>query len=466
MEQEGNLLLFFGKWHPLLVHLPVGILFVSFLIACFARRQAYASLRPAIPFTLLIGSLSALLASISGYLLSLNGGYDVRTLGFHQWFGIGVAVLGFLVWRLYATNAEERSRFHFLVNHRFWVLSLLVVLLTITGHYGGTLTHGKGHLTNAMPAEWRDALSIETTGSEQLVIENVQEALLYEDIVQPILAARCQSCHGATKKEGGLAVHEKNSLLHGGDSGPVIVPNHIADSELHIRLILPQGDEKRMPPKGRTPITSDEIELIAWWITEGAVFDTQVKDIEQPAGIATLLKNLEGGAANKPLPEAPPLPGPLVEKLLAKDIKVMPIAKESNFIMVSAINRPEFDDADAAELVGLKDHIVQLKLGRTALTDGGLEHIANLTVLTHLNLEHTAITSKGLAALAACQQLEYLNLSGTAIGDEAFHHLESFPAITNLYVFGTHVSDQSIVELQRSKPHIAIDTGGYRLDTD
>ncbi len=459
MEQGGSLLLFLGRWHPLLVHLPIGILVVSFLIACFSRKQAYASLRPAIPFTLLIGAVSALFASTTGYLLSLNGGYETRTLGFHQWFGIGAAILSFLIWRLYIPGAEQDTRLRFLVKSRFGVFALLMVLLCVTGHYGGTLTHGSGYMTDAMPVGWRDALGIEPAKAERLLIENIQEAKAYEEVVQPILAARCQSCHGATKKEGGLALHEKNGLLDGGEGGPVMVANHLDESELYIRLTLPVGDEKRMPPKGRTPITPDEIAVVAWWIEQGALFDTQVKDMEQSAEIAAVLHNMEAGAEEESLPEAPPLPTASVEKLMAKGIKVMPIADGSNFVAISAINYPEFSDEDAANLVELKDNIVQLKLGRTAVTDQGLEHLAQLTVLRQLHLEHTAVTEEGLAALKACQHLQYLNLSGTQIGDAAIAHLKTLPALTNLYLFGANITPEAIVDFKQSKPSLAVDTG-------
>src|SRR3546814_2785040 len=94
----------------------------------------------------------------------------------------------------------------------------------------------------------------------------------------------------------------------------------------------------------------------------------------------------------------------------------MPVAQGSNYVMISAINVPDFNDADAVVLVSLKDNIVQLQLGHTAITDAGLVHIGKLAELRKLHLEHTGVTDEGLGAQVACVQLQSINLSSTAIG--------------------------------------------------
>ncbi|MGV3763029.1 c-type cytochrome domain-containing protein [Parapedobacter sp.] len=462
MENAGDLILFFGRWHPLLVHLPIGILMVSFIIAWASRREAYGGLRPAVPFTLLMGAVSAVLASGLGLLLASYGGYEARTLGFHQWFGIAVAVLSVGVWWLYRGRTEQRTGMRQFVKWRLSIFSLLMVLLCITGHYGGTLTHGEGYLTETMPPALGGLFGV-ARSEEPFVIENVQEAAIYDGLIQPILARRCQSCHGDKKQEGGLALHGRAGLLAGGDGGAVIVPSQPEESELYHRLTLPVSDEKRMPPKGRTPITPGEIAVIGWWIAQGAPAEGRVADMEQPDEIATALAQLEAGNVEEALPEAPPLDAGIVQQLVARGIKVMPVANGSNYVMVSAINAPGFNDADAEMLVGLKDNIVQLQLGRTAITDAGMAHIGKLPVLKKLHLEHTAVTDGGLAALAACAQLQYLNLSSTAIGNKGVDHLKALPALTRVYLFGTHVTGAAVAEIQAAHPTLEVDTGGYVL---
>src|SRR3546814_5546768 len=263
-----------------MVHLPIGILYVSFVMAWVARRESYAGLRPALSFTLLIGAVSTVLASVLGLLLASYGGYDASTLGFHQWFGIAVAVLSMAVWGLYRDGGEQRAGMRRLVKGRLSIFSLLMVLLCVTGHYGGTLTHGDGYLTEAMPPALGGLFGVERA-DKPFVIENVQEAAIYDGLIQTILARRCQSCHGARKQEGGLALHQRTSLLAGGDGGAVVVPSALDESELYRRLTLPADDEERMPPKGRTPITPGEIALIGWWIEQGAPAEGRVADIDR-----------------------------------------------------------------------------------------------------------------------------------------------------------------------------------------
>lgn len=99
---------FIGRAHPLLVHLPIGMLVAAFLMAILARREKYKELKVAVPVVLLFGSIAAVLASIAGYLLSLRGGYEQQTLDFHQWLGIGVALVSVFVYWMYRNKRAYR----------------------------------------------------------------------------------------------------------------------------------------------------------------------------------------------------------------------------------------------------------------------------------------------------------------------------------------------------------------------
>src|SRR5687768_8918211 len=57
-----------------------------------------------------------------------------------------------------------------------------------------------------------------------LVIGNaVRGATAYDEIVVPILRARCVECHGEQKQKAKLAVHTWDSLQKGSDAGPILV---------------------------------------------------------------------------------------------------------------------------------------------------------------------------------------------------------------------------------------------------
>ena len=80
-----------GRFHPLLVHLPLGILLAALVLQWISQRPAYASWRPAVSPLLFAGALSAIASCISGFMLKRHGGYDDDLLGKHQWAGIATA---------------------------------------------------------------------------------------------------------------------------------------------------------------------------------------------------------------------------------------------------------------------------------------------------------------------------------------------------------------------------------------
>ncbi len=94
-------------------------------------------------------------------------------------------------------------------------------------------------------------------------------AIDFQRDIQPILAARCWSCHGAADAEGGLRLTDRDQATAGAESGAAaIVPGDPDHSEL-LRRVLATEDGERMPPEGPAlPIT--EVEQLRRWIAEGA----------------------------------------------------------------------------------------------------------------------------------------------------------------------------------------------------
>ncbi len=94
--------------------------------------------------------------------------------------------------------------------------------------------------------------------------------LVWRDVVAPLLAARCASCHGGAKQKGKLRVDSIEALLAGGKNGAAIVPGNASGGTLIARSHLPLNDEKHMPPAKEPQLDAAQIELVAWWITGGA----------------------------------------------------------------------------------------------------------------------------------------------------------------------------------------------------
>ena len=91
---------FIGHFHPVLVHLPIGILLLAILFEFLSRREKYGSLTSAVELSWLLGGIAAAFSCVTGYMLSLSGEYEGDTLTRHQYLGIAVAVVSFLAFYL------------------------------------------------------------------------------------------------------------------------------------------------------------------------------------------------------------------------------------------------------------------------------------------------------------------------------------------------------------------------------
>ncbi len=305
--------------------------------------------------------------------------------------------------------------------------------------------------------------------------------MVYEQIVNPILQTRCVQCHNAEKSKGDLRMDTPEKLKKGGEDGPVFVAGKGADSEMIKRCLLDEDDEDHMPPKGKTPLTDQQITLLTWWIDQGASFDKKVADLTVTETVKPALASLGGSSApgNVALADAgtsgsvkqatgpAPLSPVLTMKVPAADPKVidelkkigllvLPLSKENNQLEVSAVNMRAFSDAQAASLVKLSNQIVWLKLGDTQITDAALASISRLKNLQKLHLERTAITDAGLKKLTGLTYLEYLNLYSTSITDAGLTSLSGLKALKNVYVWQTKVTEAGITALKQARPNVEV----------
>jgi len=88
---------------------------------------------------------------------------------------------------------------------------------------------------------------------------------IFEGQIEPLLEARCYSCHGEKVQKADLDLRGRAAMLKGGESGPVLTPGS-ADESLLFRMIR----ERKMPPGKREKLTDEQIVLIKAWIDAGA----------------------------------------------------------------------------------------------------------------------------------------------------------------------------------------------------
>ncbi len=451
---------FIGRFHPVFVHLPIGILLLACLFQWLMIKERFAVLQPAIPVTLFWGMISAIASCISGYLLSTTGDYDVQLVSRHQWLGISVAVGSLILYVLHKRSVSGRTA---------GIVSLvLFLLITVTGHLGGSLTHGSTYLTEGLNAGAADK-----KGAAIPPIPNIQEAVVYNDMVKPLLEARCYSCHGPNKKKGKLRLDTEEFILKGGESGKTIIAGDAEASDLIERLLLPQSDDDHMPPKEKPQLTQQEITLLHWWVSNGAHFSKKVKDLEQTEKIKPVLLALQKGDApetgNKlsdvPEAEVQKADEAVIKKLQASGVIVIPVAQNSNYLSVNFVTATGGADSLVSLLQSLSKQLVWLKLDRAVISDASMDVINKLTAVTRLQLSNTNITDKGLIKLKSLQQLQSLNLIGTKVSTQGVLQLKGLKNLKYLYLYQTGIGSADWTVLKQSFTSTQLDSGKYIVPT-
>ena len=447
---------FVGHLHPVLVHLPIGILLVGLLLQLLSRNPANNISPSVIRIVLLCGLVSAILSSVSGYMLSLSGDYEEDLVDLHMWMGFAVVLVAFFLYVKIIRQQRDRL---------YSVLSVgLLLLITITGHLGGSLTHGADYLT----------APLENAGTGNLVtrkpIPDIKEAKIYADVVQPLIQANCVGCHGPNRQKGKLRLDDSVWMCRGGKDGLVLHPFKPEESELIKRILLPSDDEHRMPPKEKHPLKESEIAILRWWVAQGSDFSRKVKELPQPPRIASYLLALQDGnsamAGSAALvPDSPVAAASEkdIELLRAKKVEIIPVSQGSHYLSANFINAVHFTNRDLELLLPLKKQLVWLKLGGQPVGDSGLVYIGQCQALTVLHLNNTRINDSGLLNLKNLYRLRILNLVGTSVTAKGVSSLSGLRNLQSLYLYKTGTTPGDWGSLQKSFPKTLLDSGGYSV---
>jgi uncharacterized membrane protein/mono/diheme cytochrome c family protein len=446
-----NTALFIGRFHPLLVHLPIGFLTLLALLEIARFLPPFKNAVQSRGLILLATVLATVATITAGLLLSSAGGYDPSLLFWHKWMGItlGCAIL-------------VCAFGHFRGQPRLYAGAFAAALLFLApaSHLGGSITHGPNYLFAYAPL-WLRPSSAPPVRPISLPAppSSPANARIYPDLIQPILAQSCVGCHGPDRTSGQLRLDSLQGLQHGGQSGPAFIPRRAADSLIIHRISLPLSDAQHMPPDGKPQPTDDQIQALQWWIDAGAPAGnpakqsfTTVADLNPSADqlglVARLLKLPEPGAP----PTVPPVPvsdlsSPLSAILSATKVLITPVSVDQPWIIINASLNHAFTDTDLARLAPIVPNIVDLNLASTHITDAAGPILERMTNLKRLRLDHTAITDALLPHLQPLSQLDYLNLCGTPLTDAAVKPLAALPALHHLYLYQTKLTPSAIATL-------------------
>ena len=469
---------FLGRLHPVLVHLPIGIILFALLLEFLSGRPERvgakaadplrAGLKPAADLALGLGVLAAIVSCCTGLLLSRSGDYDQDMVMTHQWLAIALTVVSAILYgQLRGRRATVSTKA---------LSAVTLVLVFLTGHWGGSLTHGPGYLTTDLVKKPEPpALK---------PVADIQHAVVYTDLIQPVLHDNCYGCHSAARTKGGLRLDDPDHIRKGGKDGAVIVTRDPAASALIKRILLPLDDDHHMAPREKPQLTTAEVKLLQWWVAKGASFDKQVAQLPQDNDIHAVLGAFQDGTAgpvgtaaaasstiadsDMPVSPVKPAPAGVLKRLEAAGARVLRISAGSNYLVVSFPADTLERDALAA-LSRIRDNVVELKCSDMPLGDELTAAAAGCPRLVRLWLDHTHVTGKGLGVLQGLNELRYLNLTGTAVDENGVRVLAKLPKLRELYLYQTNIQRAAWPALKAAFPHTLLDSGGYhlpRLDSD
>jgi uncharacterized membrane protein len=455
-EAGQSWLIFWGHFHPMLVHLPIGMFFIAGILQFFSKQTSEN--HEIIVRILIWTTVFSILSAAMGWSLAQSGEYDPEALQIHQWLGISTCGLSAVLAFAMRSGMNPRP------TNTLFILGL--TCLTITGHYGGNLTHGSDYLTASLPGSARKMLGMKEAEAERKEvpkITNLPEAVVYTQLVKPLLTQKCTSCHNDQKQKGKLRLDTPDFILKGGEDGPIISAGKPLDSELIKRLLLDENDEHHMPPKGKTPLTENEIALLHWWVQHGADF---TKKVAQLPADEKIKKVLTAYTKMEETQESPVFKLTIkaaneadLERIRKHGLLANPISKDQNFIEVNAINAPRVTSKELADLRAIQEQIVRLKLGNTRVGGDFIQEIAAMPLLIHLDLNHTKMADKDLEELKNMAYLESINLVGTQISDRGLAHLAKIKSLKRAYLWQTRVTEKGILALKKINPALTVKSG-------
>ena len=417
---HADWLQFLGRFHPLLVHLPIGMLvLLPFLELAGATRAGF---REVAGFVLHLTLATGAITLVLGILLAYGSGVMGATVTRHMWGGIAL-LIELMVW------VTVRPAWISGQLRRAYPALLVVTLLTLTwtAHQGGSLTHGSDYLTRYMPNPLKRLLPSASAASDAGYAGSA-----YTRYIHPILDAKCVTCHGASREQAGLRLDFYELLMKGGKDGAVIAPRDPDHSVVLQRVTLSPSDQHFMPAEGRAPLTSDEIAALRAWILAGA--SPTAPGIP---GIGTRSEHAD--LPLQPVGDYSSLMNEIRQMQNSEGAKLVAVsAKPSDGLILRTTDvASHFDDAQLAHFEQFAPFIVEAELGRTAVSDACLDTVSKFANLRALHLESTTITGRSLAKLSSLSQLTYLNLSGTKVTSDALAPLKGMPNLHHIYLFDT-----------------------------
>ncbi|TDQ18682.1 putative membrane protein [Algoriphagus boseongensis] len=417
-----------GRTHPLILHFPIVLLLLAIAIVWIPNSDWGKTGKP----ILVLGANLAGFTVVAGLILATED-YEGTSFSWHKWLGIATFFLSTGIYFLLKKQTQSLKIGS----------TVLAVVLVLTGHFGANLTHGDNFL-------------FEPVLSKEAQLVAFGDAEVFRDLVQPIMEAKCISCHKEGKMKGELRLDKIEGIKKGGETGPFFLAGDTENSLFLQKIHLPLEDEDHMPPKNKAQLTDEEIEILRLWVASGGSFDQKVADLNQDEPLFQLASNRftsEKTYSFSPASEDD------IEELNNFFRKVKPIYPGSPALEAAYFGASTFDPNSLSELKSVKKQIVRLNLNRMPLQEVDLGFLQDFTHLEELQLNFTGISSSQLKSIENINSLQSLAISGNSLGSESLESLKKLSSLRKLFFWESNLTEDEQKSLQDALPNTKIDFG-------
>lgn len=419
----------------MLLHLPIGFFLLTVILLILKDQFKQKAFRKIYQLTLALTAATLVVTALMGVVISREGGYEGATLDRHLNLGVLLSLLMALLVGLPITKPISKT---------IYVLTGLgFILIVLTGHFGATLTHGDNYVLAPLMKEKeseinRDSLSV------------------FRAAIFPMLDRKCISCHNPKKKKGELILIDEENILKGGESGLVIVPEKLMDSEILKRILLDVRHEDHMPPSGKPQLTASELSLFKTWVAQGAEFQKNWSTYSLTDSIK-ILGDMVWASYQQPKQRQYDFDfasNDIVKELNTPYRSVSRLSADAPALKADFHLAKFFKTKDLKELSEIKLQLTELNLSGMPIGDKEIELISQFKNVEILNLNNTQITDKAFGNLISLPNLKKLLVAGTKVSAKALENISKLENLKEVYLWNTLVTPDEVDALKSISPMI------------
>ncbi len=438
-----------GRMHPAIIHFPIVLLILSVVFEFLGDRNKESTQANLIKYSQTILFAGAFLSGITvvmGLFLSKENTYEGDTLFWHKWTGSAIFFISSILFAL-KSNIQFKRPISLVSN------TVLIICIISTGHYGGVLSHGENFILQPILSNIKKP------------VVPIEKAVVFDDLVRPILEQKCMSCHNLQKQKGELSFADTLSILKGGKSGKVFIAGNPALSLLLERIHLPVDDEKHMPPSNKLQLTAEEIMILGLWIKDQASFTKKVIDLPSDDSLRMMANaNLSQKDMQEETFNFSAADEKTISRLNSNYCSIEHISKVSPALDVRIYNKETYNVKQLQDLSDIKKQIISLSLSKLPVTDEDLKTIVMFENLQKLDLNFTNVTTSGLAILSGLSNLQTISLTGTKIQFQGLKDIiRGLKKAQKITLWNTLLTSQEIEQLKHDFKQINF-IGGFSID--